>query len=109
MKTGGDSSEAVLVQRDDLRLSLLGLFRYSLGRRSYMPSFVMEILEKHIEVFSDWDIQDILLKEIREWIGSDRNDPWAIGAFEDEWKLFIRVLENEIMIRQEILDNSKGE
>lgn len=40
----------------DLRLTILGCFRYSLGRRTYMPSHTVKMIKNCQEVFesNDW-------------------------------------------------------
>jgi hypothetical protein len=35
------------VKNDDLRILLLGIFRYSLGRRSYMPGYAVEMIKRY--------------------------------------------------------------
>jgi hypothetical protein len=35
------------VKHDDLRILLLGIFRYSLGRRSYMPGYAVEMIKRY--------------------------------------------------------------
>ncbi len=48
---------------EGLRLTILGCFRYSLGRRTYMPSHTVGIIKQHPDIFTkdDWKrfIQEI--------------------------------------------------
>ena len=41
---------------EGLRLTILGCFRYSLGRRTYMPSHTVEMIKLHSDIFTkqDW-------------------------------------------------------
>ena len=50
---------------EGLRLTILGCFRYSLGRRTYMPSHTVGIIKQHKDVFTvqDWKR---FIKEIDE-------------------------------------------
>jgi hypothetical protein len=47
----------------ELRLTILGCFRYSLGRRTYMPSHTVKVIKEHSHLFNkqDWErfIQEI--------------------------------------------------
>lgn len=49
----------------DLRLTILGCFRYSLGRMTYMPSHTFQIIKENSHLFRkhDWDS---FIKEIDE-------------------------------------------
>jgi len=50
---------------EGLRLTILGCFRYSLGRRTYMPSHTVNIIKQHKDIFTkqDWER---FIKEIEE-------------------------------------------
>jgi hypothetical protein len=43
------------MKKQDLRLLMLATFRYSLGRRSYMPGFIVEMIMRHNKVFNGYD------------------------------------------------------
>ncbi len=58
-------SEKIECPRSDLRLLIFGCFRYSLGRRTYMPSFTVEMIKKHQEIFSKYD-WEMFIREIDE-------------------------------------------
>jgi hypothetical protein len=63
---------------DDLRLTILGCFRYSLGRRTYMPSHTVNMIKKHSEIFTSQDWQSFI-EEIDkcEYLGDDCDiDTW---------------------------------
>jgi hypothetical protein len=42
---------------EGLRLTILGCFRYSLGRRTYMPSHTVGIIKQYRKIFNkqDWE------------------------------------------------------
>lgn len=43
------------LNNSDLRLTILGCFRYSLGRMTYMPSHTVEVIKKCDYVFNEQD------------------------------------------------------
>jgi len=49
----------------DLRLTILGCFRYSLGRMTYMPSHTFDMIKNCQEIFREQDWQSFI-KEINE-------------------------------------------
>ncbi len=51
--------------RSDLRLLVLATFRYSLGRRTYMPDFIVDFIIKNKELLNkgDWNL---FIQEIKE-------------------------------------------
>lgn len=55
------------IEKEDLRLCLLGCFRYSLGRMTYMPGFISRLIQSNKEIFdsNDWQrfIDEIEQKE----------------------------------------------
>lgn len=42
---------------EGLRLTILGCFRYSLGRMTYMPSHTVYMIKQHPEIFTKQDWQ----------------------------------------------------
>jgi len=50
---------------EGLRLTILGCFRYSLGRKSYMPSHTVSIIKQHPNIFTKHDWKQFI-KEIDE-------------------------------------------
>ena len=49
----------------DLRLTILGCFRYSLGRMTYMPSHISGMIKNCKEIFREHDWESII-REINE-------------------------------------------
>jgi len=39
------------INNKDLRLTILGCFRYSLGRRTYMPFHTFTMIKNHSDIF----------------------------------------------------------
>jgi hypothetical protein len=50
---------------EGLRLTILGCFRYSLGRMTYMPRHTLSIIKQHPDIFTDDDYERFI-KEIQE-------------------------------------------
>jgi len=40
---------------DDLSLTIFGCFRYSLGRMTYMPSLVVNVIKENKHIFNQYD------------------------------------------------------
>lgn len=57
--------EMMQVSSEDFTLLMLGCFRYALGRHSYMPGFVRQMLKEHIEVFHAHQLK-MIADEIKE-------------------------------------------
>lgn len=53
------------MNREDLRLFMFATFRYSLGRRTYIPSFIVDLIIKNHEMFNEWDWKR-LIEEIND-------------------------------------------
>jgi len=51
------------INNKDLRLAILGCFRYALGRMTYMPSHTFDIIKNCQEVFNEQDWERFI-KEI---------------------------------------------
>ena len=53
----------IKINKSDLRLTILGCFRYSLARMTYMPSHTVSMIKNNQEIFreQDWErfIQEI--------------------------------------------------
>lgn len=60
------------MKSEDLRLTILGCFRYSLGRMTYMPSFTIQMIKENQKIFhrQDWER---FINEIKEckYLGMD--------------------------------------
>lgn len=50
-------NKEITIDKKDFRLLILGTFRYSLGRMTYMPIFVKDTVLKHID-----DLDEKLIK-----------------------------------------------
>lgn len=53
------------INNKDLRLTIFGCFRYSLGRMTYMPSHTFDMIKYCQEVFTEYDWKSFI-KEIDE-------------------------------------------
>ena len=53
------------IDESDLRLVILGCFRYSLGRMTYMPSHTVNVIKNFEEIFKEHDWKSFI-KEIDE-------------------------------------------
>ncbi len=53
------------IDKGDLRLTILGCFRYSLGRMTYMPSHTVMMIKNNREIFRKEDWKSFI-KEIDE-------------------------------------------
>ena len=55
------------INNTDLRLTILGCFRYSIGRMTYMPSHTFMVIKNCKEIFrkSDWEL---FIREIDEYL-----------------------------------------
>ena len=79
------------MDKRDLRLLMIAAFRYSLGRRTYMPKFIVDLIIGNHEIFNvkDWkrfvdEIND------REYLG----DSYDIQT----WNKLINFCEKKIKI-----------
>jgi hypothetical protein len=64
------------VSNEDLRLTILGCFRYSLGRMTYMPSHTVMMIKNNKEIFrkQDWEsFQKEILEDKDLGMECDRN------------------------------------
>jgi len=53
------------MNKENLRLLMVATFRYSLGRRTYMPSFIVDIIIKNHKIFNKYDWK-LFIDEINE-------------------------------------------
>ena len=53
----GENDKESKIDNSDLRLLMIAAFRYSLGRRTYMPSFVADLIMKNYHVFNEKDLE----------------------------------------------------
>ena len=52
--------ELIKIDSKDLRLTILGCFRYSLGRKSYMPNHISNIIKEYKDIFERHHWQTII-------------------------------------------------
>lgn len=48
------------MKKEDLRVILIAAFRYSLGRRTYMPGFVIEKITENKTLFRKEDLENFI-------------------------------------------------
>ncbi len=53
------------MKEGDLKLLMIATFRYSLGRRTYVPSFIVDLIMKNHEMFNESDWKRFV-KEVNE-------------------------------------------
>ena len=68
--------------------------RYSLGRLSYMPSLVCEIIEKHIDKIDSSSLL-VLQRDVREYLITD-GYTHAFSDIKDTWNNFLKFIEEKI-------------
>lgn len=65
----------IKIKSADLKLLMVCAFRYSLGRRTYMPELVTELIENYWKIFNenDWKqfIEDIEFNQNFNNLGDD--------------------------------------
>jgi len=57
------------MNKSDLILTILGCFRYSLGRMTYMPSHIVRVIIENKTIFRDFD-WELFIREIDEKEGN---------------------------------------
>lgn len=60
-----ENGEKTIIDNSDLRLLMLATFRYSLGRRTYMPSFIVDLIIKNSKIFNKQNWRQFI-EEINE-------------------------------------------
>lgn len=84
------------INNEDLRLTILGCFRYSLGRMTYMPSHTLAMVKNCKEVFKreDWKR---FIEEIKNCkslgMTCDKNTWWELKMFCEDQLLNLGVKE----------------
>ena len=88
---------SIKIKRNDLRLLLVCAFRYALGRRTYMPNAVTELMIRYRDLFTKYDfkqfIEDIAFQEDLKNLG-DSCDIETWNNFKEFCKNKIDILEN---------------
>ena len=59
------NSEKTIINNSDLKLLMLATFRYSLGRRTYMPGFIVNLIIKNLKIFHKQNLKQFI-EEINE-------------------------------------------
>jgi hypothetical protein len=80
---------------EGLRLTILGCFRYSLGRRTYMPTHTVGIIKQHPDIFTEQDWKRFI-EEIDEC--EDLGDDCDINTW-NSLKYFAKERLNEVKLR----------
>jgi len=80
---------SIKINAPDLRLTILGCFRYSLGRMTYMPSHTLEMIKKFYNIFNEQDWKSFI-KEI------DECDNLGMSCDKETW-LELKELSNTIL------------
>ena len=88
-----DKTYVKLNTRDFSTLAICAV-RYSLGRQSYMPSLVCEIIEKHIYEIDSSSLL-VLQRDVREYLITD-GYTHAFSDIKDTWNKFLRFIEEKI-------------
>lgn len=91
-----DSQYTIDPHDDDFGAICNCAVRYALGRKTYMPSLVMDFIKPHLSELSDktlWCFQNDLQEQAR--ITRDFSDDWA----GDEWKQFQQLVHDELVRR----------
>jgi len=73
----------IQISQEALGVSLICSVRYALGRKSYMPGMIMEIVKNHARFISEGD-REVIVQSIREAARFDRGLGRAID-YEEEW------------------------
>lgn len=81
----------IMLKQDEFNCLALCAFRYALGRMTYMPSLIQEILTRH-KVGLEAHEKLLMIKEIDEAIRLKRAG-WACD--EADWLRFKEVLKDE--------------
>lgn len=88
-----DKTYVKLNTRDFSTLAICAV-RYSLGRQSYMPALVCDIICKHIDLIDPPDLL-ILQRDIREYLITD-SYTHSFSDIKDTWNNFLRFIEEKI-------------
>lgn len=73
----------------DLRLTILGCFRYALGRMTYMPEHIVDVIHNNQELFGRTDWRRFV-KEI------DETDILGIECDRNVWRKLIKLAQEKL-------------
>lgn len=79
------------MNKQDLRILMLAAFRYSLGRRTYMPSYIVDLIIKNQKIFNDHDWKQF----IEEITSAKKFDNLGDGCDIQTWDNFINFCEGK--------------
>ena len=90
------------VNNEDLRLTILGCFRYSLGRMTYMPSHTFAMFKNCQEVFKKYDWEK-LIQEIDE-----QNEEYSLGmdCDKDTWFKLKEFAKDKLYLKEGVKDEN---
>lgn len=88
-----DKTYVKLGTRDFSTLAICAV-RYSLGRQSYMPALVCEIIKKHIDEIDSSSLL-VLQRDVREYLTTD-GYTHSFSDIKDTWNKFLRFIEEKI-------------
>ena len=88
-----DKTYVKLCARDFSTLAICAV-RYSLGRQSYMPSLVCEIIEEHIDKIDSSSLI-VLQRDVREYLTTD-GYTHSFSDIKDTWNKFLRFIKEKI-------------
>ena len=77
------------IKNSDLRLLMIATFRYSLGRRTYMPSFITDLIIKNKKIFNEKDWKEFI-NETNDT--NDLGDPCDIQT----WNKLLHFCQNKL-------------
>jgi len=84
------SDNLIYVEQGDLLLFLRCAIRYAAGRRTYMPSLVVDKIKEY-GPFLTYDEQGLILEEIvtqLDWLKGDETHPFWLHTYEELSELF---------------------
>lgn len=77
------------MKKRDLRLLMFATFRYSLGRRTYMPSFIVDLIIRNHKIFNERDWKQFI-EEI------DEEDDLGDSCDFQKWNEFTDFCKNKL-------------
>lgn len=91
---------ATLVNSADMWTLLMCSVRYAMGRRSYMPSTVADLVRKHVDVLDDHNLLQIQKEVFEELARAERcGETLGDQVDHDGWKEFVAWIRRELVRR----------
>lgn len=75
------------INEEDVNLLFIAAFRYSLGRMSYMPSAIAQIILSNKELLTQWQ-RELYAKEVHEHI-----ETWGNAGMDFDTAMWLRFAE----------------